>query len=218
MQKLNIALIGFGKMGQKIAALAPPHQIIGRWTPAHSSCLSEADVWIDFSHPDGVVEHVLLAAKWGKPLVIGTTGWEKDLASVKEMAKEIGVFYSPNYSLGVHLFARLLKRAAELLKNYEAAGVEVHHSCKVDKPSGTAKLLSQAVPGVHFSSVRCGSLTGQHTVIFDSEEDTITLSHQAKTRDAYALGALRAAEWIMDKRGFFTMDDFLEEKCASILH
>lgn len=213
MEKLlDIALIGFGKMGQAIERLAPPHRIVGRWTTNDFSNLAEADVWIDFSHPEGVVEHAALAAEMKKPLVIGTTGWERDLQRVKEITAGIGVIWSPNFSVGVHLFNALLKHGHELLADYEAAGIEMHHSGKVDKPSGTAKLLSQGIPGLHFTSVRCGSLIGQHTVIFDSEEDTITFSHQAKSRDAFAKGALRAAEWIVGRVGFFTMDDFLGER------
>lgn len=203
-QPLKLGLIGYGRMGKKVEQLSNPHQI--------SKNLSDADVWIDFSHADVVLKHARQAAEEKKPLVIGTTGWEKDFDEVKEATKEIGVIFSPNFSLGVHLFAALLKKASHLFKGYEAVGIDIHHSGKVDKPSGTAKLLAESMGGVEFSSVRCGAFTGQHTLIFDSTEDTITLSHQAKTRDSFAKGAIKAAEWIVDKKGFYTMDDFLKDQ------
>ncbi len=212
MAPLKIALIGYGRMGKKIEELAPPHRIVAKYTASLQSDLSDADVWIDFSHADGVMEHALSAAEMGKPLVIGTTGWEKDLKWVKEASLQTGVIYSPNFSLGVHRFAALLKAAAELLEGYDAAGLEMHHRGKADQPSGTAKLLAQCANDLTFASVRCGSITGHHSVIFDSPEDTITLSHQAKSRDAFAKGAIKAAEWIVGKRGFFTMDDLLKDE------
>lgn len=207
-----MALIGYGRMGKKIETCAAPHQIVAKYTRTAKQDLSLADVWIDFSHPEGVLEHVRLAAAMQKPLVIGTTGWDQERQKVKEAAQGIGVIYSPNFSLGVHRFKALLQAAAALLEGYEAAGVEMHHRSKADAPSGTAKLLQQAVRGLNFSSVRCGSLVGEHTVLFDSDEDTITLNHQAKSRDAFAKGAVKAAEWIIDKKGFFTMDDLLKEQ------
>lgn len=203
MKALNIGLLGKGRMGKKVAEHSAPHRIVD---------LAEADVWIDFSHGSVVLEHARMASVMGKALVIGTTGWESDFDEVKKATGNIGVIYSPNFSVGVHLFAALLKRASELFADYEAAGIEMHHSGKVDKPSGTAKLLSAHLDELEFSSVRCGTIAGQHSVIFDSDEDTVTLTHQAKSRDAFAKGALRAAAWIVDKKGFYTMDDFL---CAA---
>ncbi|MCH9627827.1 MAG: 4-hydroxy-tetrahydrodipicolinate reductase [Chlamydiales bacterium] len=172
----------------------------------------EADVCIDFSSASGVVEHIREACEASVPIVIGTTGWETDIPVVQTLVEKSGIaaLYAPNFSLGVALFRKLLKEARAQLTDYEIAGIEWHHQQKKDAPSGTAcaiaKELDMPTP---FSSVRCGSVVGKHSVFFDSLGDTITLTHEAKNREGFALGALKAAEWIIDQKGWLTLDDML---------
>ena len=196
MTEMKIALHGYGKMGKALERL---HD--GPIVP-----LEECDVCIDFSHADAVVDCVRQACDAGCDLVIGTTDWEKDLPQVKQMVETagIGALHSPNFSIGMALFVKLAEQAKQLLHDYEVSGIEVHHSTKKDALSGTAKLL-----GVPFSSVRVGKVPGTHTLIFDSEVDTIELTHRARSRDGFARGALRAAQWIRGKQGLYTLNDML---------
>lgn len=196
MANMKIALHGHGKMGKAIERL---HD--GPVVP-----LEECDVCIDFSHADAVLDCVKQACAVGCDLVIGTTNWEKDLTQVQAMIEKagIGLLHASNFSIGMALFVKLAEQAKALLGDYEVSGVEVHHSAKKDAPSGTAKLLD-----VPFASVRVGKVPGTHTLIFDSEVDTIELTHRARSRDGFARGALRAAHWIRGKKGLFTLDDML---------
>ncbi|MCH9613556.1 MAG: 4-hydroxy-tetrahydrodipicolinate reductase [Chlamydiia bacterium] len=200
---MKVGLIGYGKMGRLVEALASsvaePH---------------EADILIDFSHPDAVIKHLEMAIELKKNLVIGTTGWYDQLDQVQTMVEKagIGVVYGPNFSIGVYLMGELVKRAHELMEKfpeYDIAGVEYHHKHKVDSPSGTALSL-----GVPFSSVRVGSLFGTHTVLFDSPEDTLEVTHRAKGREGFAKGALKAAEWILGKKGFYHFDHYLKDQLS----
>lgn len=224
---MKIALIGYGKMGQLIAQLAPHkgHEIvaiISRTTKTVHEQLDQlraADIWIDFSHPDAVLEHLRQSIAQEKPLIIGTTGWENQLQLAKELvaASSIGCLYAPNFSIGIHLFKKIVSYAAQLIApfaEYDLSGIEYHHKHKLDAPSGTAKALSSSIThhlphleGFQFSSVRCGHIPGTHTILLDSPVDTITLSHQARNREGFAYGALTAAEWLLNKKGFFTLDD-----------
>jgi 4-hydroxy-tetrahydrodipicolinate reductase len=224
---MKIALLGAGKMGCLIEqeALKHGHQIIsktGRSLPS-LSLIQQADICIDFSHADAVYEHTSLACKAGKNIVIGTTGWEDQCEMIQNLAltSNIGVIASPNYSLGVQLFKMIVAETANLLKNfcdYDVSGYEIHHKYKLDAPSGTAKMLAQTVAhrlgerGIFdFSSVRCGSVPGTHTLIFDSEVDTILLTHEARSRNGFAKGALEAATWLIGKRGFYSIEDMIGE-------
>jgi 4-hydroxy-tetrahydrodipicolinate reductase len=232
---MRIGLIGYGKMGKLIERLAEESGdvIEVKIDPALNTNLAaleamkeQIDIFIDFSHKDFVKEHVALALKLDKPIVVGTTGWDTEEKAVYEkVKKEKGaLFYAPNFSLGVNLFLALVKEAAKKLaphELYDVAGIEKHHQLKVDAPSGTAVALTKAIAEKFetkidplFSSVRVGHIYGQHDVIFDSEEDTIILSHHAKNRDGFAKGALKAAhfllkEWHKGKRGIFTIEDLL---------
>ncbi len=169
---------------------------------------SHADVLIDFSHRDAVLKHIELAISLGKNLVIGTTGWDDRLADAQSLVEksQIGVIYGPNFSVGVHVMRQLVSQAKSCLPAYDVAGVEYHHKEKVDAPSGTA--LKMDVP---FASVRVGTIPGIHTVLFDSPQDTIEITHRAKGREAFAKGALDAAKWIQGKRGFFHFDHFMKD-------
>jgi 4-hydroxy-tetrahydrodipicolinate reductase len=174
-------------------------------------------------------------AACGKNIVVGTTGWYDQVEHVKEVVKEekIGFLYAPNFSLGVNLFSHLVMDAAHLFEKhheYDVAISEVHHRGKVDSPSGTALSLASLVMQsfrrkteiltgsphrevkrheFHVTSTRVGAVSGKHTVLFDSEADTIELIHTAKNRRGFALGAIVAAEWLKGKKGFYTMRDVI---------
>lgn len=224
---MKIGLFGYGKMNKLIEmeAIKSNHSIIGtvRKNDYFSENLDrfmlEGDVYIDFSHHDAVLKNAKLCARFNKPLIIGTTGWEKHFQEVKSTvnSSSIGCLYSPNFSIGVALFKEIVSYAAKLMarfKEYDISGVEYHHNQKKDSPSGTAKMLSEQINThinnpVTFTSVRCGSFPGTHELYFDSPIDTICLSHEARNREGFAVGALRASEWLIDKKGFFSMSDFL---------
>lgn len=173
--------------------------------------LEGSSVALDFSHHSVILDHIKLACSLGIPVVIGTTGWEDSLPLAKELVQNagIGVLYSPNFSLGVAYFQRLLQQARSLFSEYAACGIEYHHQEKKDAPSGTAKALAQALGIAPFASVRCGWLVGKHEVLFDSPVETITLTHEAKNRKGFAQGAVIAAEWILGKKGWFSLNDLL---------
>lgn len=223
---MKVALFGYGKMGQLIERLAISrgHTIVARYSKTSFPSLThlqEADVCIDFSHAEAVVENVKLCIIQNKPLIIGTTGWNQHLSSVEALVKSssIGCLHAPNFSIGVYLFTQMISYAAKLMSSfdsYDISGVEYHHRHKADSPSGTAKLLANQITKemnlsqpIDFVSVRCGHMPGTHTIHFDGPIDTITLTHQARNREGFADGALQAAEWILGKKGFFTLEDFL---------
>lgn len=222
---MKIALIGNGKMGKLIEelALSQGHEIvlkISRQGPSIKE-LSSVDVGIDFSHSSGVLNNIRAFASQKKPLVIGTTGWDEHLSEAKKVVEKsgIGCVYSPNFSIGVQAFLQIVAYAAQLINpfhEYDVGGIEIHHRQKLDSPSGTAKAIAKQIAqqmqrphALEFASVRCGHVPGTHTIEFDSPHDTITLSHQARNREGFAKGALKAAEWIVDKKGFYTMEDLI---------
>jgi 4-hydroxy-tetrahydrodipicolinate reductase len=218
---MKIALFGYGKMGKLIEKLAVEHnhQIVFKSLTNPSSkilqSIDEADVCIDFSHPHCIIDHLKICITKNKPLIIGTTGWDASFNEVKKLIDNstIGCLYSPNFSIGVYFFNKIATYATSLLSNeYDCAMLEFHHNKKVDSPSGTSLFLKQNLDPLleaplAISSVRCGSMPGTHEIYFDSPYDTIKLSHEARHRDGFAYGAIRAAEWIIGKQGLFTMED-----------
>lgn len=179
-----------------------------------------ADVAIDFSYPEAVPENLPRLAARGLNVVIGTTGWGAHEAPLRELADRagIGVVASPNFAIGVNLFTALVERAAELWRDQPAFGAwlhELHHAAKRDAPSGTALALHAAMTArgydraVHVSSTRAGSIPGTHTIGFDAQGETITLTHSARDRSIFARGALQAAAWLEGRRGWFSMRDVL---------
>lgn len=203
---LKIALIGYGKMGRMVEAIALErgHRIVP---------LEEAFVCIDFTRPEAALPNVQKLAPLGKNIVMGTTGWYEQLPEVEKLVKQhaIGFLYAPNFSLGVQLFLQVVAEAAKRYlshEEYSVGGYELHHAAKKDAPSGTAKALMERVGRpMEFAAIRCGSIPGTHTLIFDSKADTITLQHEARSREGFALGAVKAAEWLTGKKGFYTMED-----------
>lgn len=226
---MKIALIGYGKMGQMVEqqAIADGHQIIARFSRQLGSLqnrpqdLSQADIAIDFSTAPEILKHLEICLSLGKPLIIGTTGWEELLPIARNMVEQANgsSLYSPNFSIGFYLFQQIMSYAASLFQpfhDYDASGIECHHRQKIDKPSGTAKALQQnllqqmpRLQSLDFASVRCGSMPGTHTLYFDSPVDTLTFTHQARNRLGFAKGALMAAEWLLAQKGFFSMDDMM---------
>jgi 4-hydroxy-tetrahydrodipicolinate reductase len=177
-------------------------------------------VAIDFSVADAVPGNVRRLGERGVNVVIGTTGWAAHEADVRRTVQStgIGVVAAPNFALGVNLFVALTERAAELFGPQASFGAwihEAHHAAKRDAPSGTALLLDAAMKGHAFnrpidvSSTRAGSIPGTHTVGFDAPGETITLTHTARDRSGFARGALEAARWLHQRKGWFTMRDVL---------
>jgi len=224
---MKIALFGQGKMGQLIAQLAcsQGHTVVARFSKKHATFeeLKQADLALDFSHPTAVLTHVQACLAYQKPLIIGTTGWDTQVSDVRHLVEQgqIGCLAAANFSLGIHLFKSLVKQAATLFNphpQYDVAAVEYHHRQKVDHPSGTALTLAEEIKrqmprlqSLDFTSVRCGAIPGTHEILFDSFSDTITLTHQARNREGFAQGALLAAEWLLPRQGYFTLDDFLQD-------
>jgi 4-hydroxy-tetrahydrodipicolinate reductase len=208
---MKIGLFGLGKMGRMVESVAMQQ--------GHSVVPCEvAEVCIDFSHSSAVMDHVRWCAAHKKPIVIGTTAWETDLPTARELVENSGIaaIASPNFSLSMACFISLLQKARALFHEYELAGVEYHHSQKLDAPSGTAKYIAHTLEmKTPFTSVRCGRIPGKHVVIFDSPFDTIMLSHEAHHREGFALGAVKAAGWIKDKKGWHTLDEMVRDLYSS---
>jgi len=183
--------------------------------------IKECDCLIDFSLPQALSEHIASLVKFKKSAVIGTTGLDKEqLDLITKASEEIAIVFSPNMSVGVNLVFRLLKEAAGILGAYNVDIKEAHHVHKKDAPSGTAKKIAQIINSQGFNvkiedieAIREDEIVGDHKIVFDSDLDTITLSHSAKTRDIFAKGAILAAKWIAKKNpGLYSMDDVLFEK------
>ena len=233
---MNIALIGHGRMGREVEAraLEQGDRVVAVFeidNPVSAGALADADVCIEFSAPDAVLDNIRTAVTARKDIVVGTTGWHGHLEEVRQLVRQSGLIYSANFSLGMNVFLRLAARAAEMMNgatDYDVSVHEVHHRQKADSPSGTALDLARVVierldrktgimaekpegrvdPAlIHVSSTRIGTVAGTHAVTFDSESDSIELRHAAKNRRGFALGALAAARWIRGRKGVYTMDD-----------
>ena len=182
-----------------------------------------ADVAVEFSTPETAVGNVEALAKLGVPVVVGTTGWLTELDRVRAVVERhgTGLVWSPNFSIGVNMFVRLVREAARLLANesqYGAWAWEIHHHTKKDAPSGTLVKLVEEMKSAGYaraidvSSSRAGAHPGTHEIGFDSAADTITLRHAARSREGFARGALKAAQWIVGKKGVFEFNDILSER------
>jgi 4-hydroxy-tetrahydrodipicolinate reductase len=227
---LRILLVGYGKMGRLVASLAGEYgsEIVGYIDEysvdgtegAGSDRWQGVDVAIDFSSPDAVGRNAPVLAKRGINLVIGTTGWQRDEPAVRRAVTEgrVGAVVAPNFSTGVAIFESVVSQAAKLFAAQAEFGAfvhETHHSAKKDAPSGTAILLKNAMVEAGFarpidvSSSRVGFVPGTHTIGFDGPAETISLSHIARDRSAFARGALVAAHWVKGRHGWFTLRDVL---------
>ena len=229
---MKVAIIGYGKMGHEIekVLIERGHEVALRidvdnreelMTPEK---MAGVDVAIEFTSPATAFDNITQCLKMGVPVLSGSTGWLERKAEVDALCKELGgaFFYSSNYSLGVNVLFRLNRWLASVMAPMEQYGVkieETHHIHKLDAPSGTAATLAEemavaskgrkVVNKEDIISYREGEVAGIHTITYDSEEDTLVVSHSAKSRRGLALGAVLAAEWLVGKKGVFSMDDFL---------
>jgi 4-hydroxy-tetrahydrodipicolinate reductase len=224
----RLAIVGYGKMGKLIEQLAPEYGFavklkLDEFNNAGYEGLTAEnfrgiDAAIDFSIPSAVAANVEGISALGVNIVVGTTGWLEDLDRVRRLVEKngIGLVWSPNYSIGVNAFFRLVAEAARLLAGqpeYGAWAHEIHHATKKDAPSGTLlKLVDEMkkagyTRAIDVSSSRAGAHPGTHEIGFDTAADTITLRHSARSREGFARGALKAAQWVVGKKGFYEFSD-----------
>jgi 4-hydroxy-tetrahydrodipicolinate reductase len=236
---MNIALIGYGKMGKAIEkiALERKHNIVARINEDNiellqSKDLPAIDAAIEFTQPESAFENISLCLKNNIPVVSGTTGWLDRRPAIEELCKNTNgaFFYASNFSVGVNIFFKLNKILAQLMSQhpeYKVAIEEIHHTEKKDAPSGTAITLAEgifekndrlqkwvniedaATGELPIISLREDKVPGTHTISYNSTVDSIEIKHTAHNRDGFALGAVLAAEWLADKKGSFGMDDML---------
>ncbi len=221
---VRIALFGAGRLGREILALAPDRgadvvATFGRANPASEAALREcrADVAIDVSVAEAVSGNAMLCVSVGIPAVIGVTGWDADVPGLQQAvaAANAGVLMAPNFSIGATLFSMAVADAARRFSaalGFDAHIVETHHAMKKDAPSGTSRRLAQLSRDsrgseVPVTSVRVGHVPGVHTLVLDAPFEQVTLTHEARDRRVFADGALRAADWMQGRTGWFTMDD-----------
>jgi 4-hydroxy-tetrahydrodipicolinate reductase len=221
---MKLALLGYGKMGRMVeeAAASENIEVVAVIDPAAGSRgrLEDADVCIDFTQPDVVIDNIRMAAEAGLSTVVGTTGWYDRTDEVRALVEEsgIGFVYGSNFSIGVNLMFKITRYASELMSrfsDYDPFIEEMHHRFKKDAPSGTAIFLKRIVEEklnreVWTSSTRAGHIPGTHVVGFDSEADTITITHTARSRAGFARGALVAARWIEGKKGFYEFSEIID--------
>ena len=227
---MNLAIVGYGKMGRLVEQLAPEYGFrvalkLDEFNNVDFAGITRenfagVDVALEFSIPSATVENIERIAALGVNLVVGTTGWLGEIERVKAIVERsgIGLVWSPNFSVGVNVFSRLVAEAARLLaaeEEYGAWAWEIHHSTKKDAPSGTLlKLVDEMNKAgyrrpVDAASNRAGRHPGTHEIGFDSAADTITLRHTARSREGFARGALKAARWVAGKKGFFEFGQVL---------
>jgi 4-hydroxy-tetrahydrodipicolinate reductase len=222
MTSSRLLLVGHGRMGRLVESLAPEFGftvagMIDEYTDP-AAAWPDADVAIDFSVAEAVPATVAALAKRRTPIVIGTTGWQAAEARVRESATGIGVVVAPNFAIGVNVFLAVAGRLGRLMASQPSFGAwihESHHAAKKDAPSGTALAMERRLRNegytadVPIASTRAGMIPGTHTLGFDAASETITLTHQARDRGAFARGSLLAARWIIGKQGWFSMADVL---------
>ncbi|PKP39070.1 MAG: 4-hydroxy-tetrahydrodipicolinate reductase [Bacteroidetes bacterium HGW-Bacteroidetes-15] len=237
---MNIAIIGYGRMGHEIEAIAIErgHKIVltidnNNQHDLSKENLANVDVAIEFTTPATAFENVKTCLNAGIPIVCGTTGWIDKLQEAKALAEKSdgALFFASNYSIGVNLFFRinnLIAKYIEKVKGFDVSIEETHHTQKKDAPSGTAITLAEIVSKeisslkgwtllpeteegkIPIEAIREENVTGNHTVFYNSDQDEIVLTHRAKSRRGFALGAVLAAEYSKGKTGFLTMDSFLK--------
>ena len=224
-----LAIVGCGKMGHLVDQLAPQFgfAVKAKFTSANISGLSAeslngAKVAMEFTTPDAAPANLVALAAHGLSTVCGTTGWQAHLSEVRAAVETAGtaLVYSANFSIGVNLFLQAVASAARSFAKhpeYEAWGWEIHHSAKKDAPSGTLNAIAQEIRrngytrALTLSSNRAGVHPGTHEIGFDSTADTITFRHTARSRDGFARGALRAAQWLAEKKGVHEFRNILGE-------
>ncbi|GAB3936392.1 4-hydroxy-tetrahydrodipicolinate reductase [Mucilaginibacter myungsuensis] len=242
---MKIALLGYGKMGKIIEQIAieRKHEIVLKIELTNAADLTvenlkKADVAIDFSTPATVLDNIALCFEAKVPVIVGTTGWYGHLQRIKDECENNGrtLLYGSNFSVGVNVFFHVNKVLAKLMNNYPYYDVqveEIHHTQKLDAPSGTAITIAEGIVDgldtknewvnvltaegapaevvkpeqVLIESLRIENVPGTHTVVYDSEIDSIEFKHTAHNRNGFALGAVLAAEWVQGKKGFYSVKD-----------
>jgi 4-hydroxy-tetrahydrodipicolinate reductase len=234
---MKIILLGYGKMGKTIERIAQQrgHQISARIDidNQHEFAIAEGDVAIEFSHPDAAFDNVRQAIEKNIPVVCGTTGWLERKSEIEELCRRRNgaFFYASNYSMGVNIFFKLNDYLARIMKNFPDYNVEldeIHHTQKKDAPSGTAITLAEGIirnlprkqrwineesdepSELVIKSFRIADIPGTHVVKYNCPIDDIEIKHTAHSREGFATGAVLVAEWIKNREGVLTMDDFLK--------
>ena len=229
---MKIGIIGYGKMGKAVEKIAVQrgHSIAFKTNDFNLNLINDVDITIEFSTPESAFTNIKKCLDNNVPVVTGTTGWLDDLEDIKKLCdKKNGSFlYASNFSLGANLFFELNKKLSHLMadKNeYKTSIDEIHHVHKVDKPSGTAitlakdiisdsryrdwELDSHSKDKISISSIRENEVNGVHKVSYSSENDIISIKHEALNRNGFALGAVISAEWLVNKNGCFSISDML---------
>ena len=226
---MRVVVVGTGKMGGAVAALATERghtvTLVGGAENAGGAALTKARlegiaVAVEFTRPDAAAANVLALVDAGVPVVCGTTGWEAELPRVETLVhrRNGALLHAANFSVGVHLFLRAARQLAERMAarpEFDACILEEHQRAKRDAPSGTARMLRQQVAGVDaareypITSIRVGATPGTHVLAYDGPDERIALSHVARTRRGFAAGALAAAEWLPGRKGVYTFQDML---------
>lgn len=230
---MKVAIVGYGKMGHEIEkvlidrghTVALKIDVDNRQLLQSPEAFDGVDVAIEFTSPATAFDNICSLLRLRVPVLSGSTGWLERKGEVDSLCKELGgtFFYASNYSLGVNVLFRLNRWLAKVMagqKQYSVKLEETHHIHKLDAPSGTAATLAKemaeasegevVVPVESIISYREGEVPGIHTITYDSPEDTLVVSHSAKSRRGLALGAVLAAEWMVDYKGVLSMDDFLQ--------
>jgi len=238
---MNIALIGYGKMGKAIEKIAieKGHKItaiVDSKNPIELMNINNIDVAIEFTRPELARKHMIFCLEKGLPIVVGTTAWKEDLPAITELVnKQNGsLVHASNFSIGVNLFFEMNKKLAKIMEAhpaYKLEMTEIHHTQKLDKPSGTAVTLAEEIieQNTNYNhwrlaeddeleneneffihALREENVPGTHLISYESQIDSIHFEHVAHTRDGFALGAIVAAEWLQNKKGIFTMKDVLQ--------
>ena len=220
---MKICIIGYGKMGKMVEkiAISKGHSINQIIDSSSNEIEGNADVAIIFSTPDSALPNIMKCFEKKLPVICGTTGWLKDIEKIKKYCETNNntFLFSPNFSLGVNLFFKINNSVSKIMRSHDEFNskiCEVHHTTKIDSPSGTALKIKKDIDSVlkkdtSIESKRIGSNNGTHEVIYESFSDFIKITHIAKNRDSFALGSVVCAEWIISQNGFFQMDDFLND-------
>jgi len=222
--------------GVEVASTIDPKTPDAMYKEINAESVKNVDVCIDFTHPTVIIGNMKKYCELKKNVVIGTTGWYDQIEDVRLMVEEakIGCIWSGNFSIGVNMYFKIIEAAAKIANNlpeYDVMGVEYHHNKKADSPSGTMKMIGDILlenierkksavyemldrtikdEELHLASIRGGSIPGIHEVKFDSNADTITITHSARTREGFAKGAVMAAEFVNSKKGFYSINDLMD--------
>jgi len=225
---MKVLVLGRGKTGALVAEAAREHghvvQVLGSKDNENASALTpdrlhDVATIIDFTTPEAAPRHIEAAVRNGRNIVVGTTGWYDEIPRLRKVVEQagVGVLYGSNFSIGVNVFFDAARVAASALHHHYSGEIfERHHARKKDAPSGTALVLQRLIQEtsekqLEITSFREGDVVGMHEVVLNSSNDTIYLCHDAKSRRGFAEGAVRAAEWLVGKKGFFEFRDIWRE-------